>query len=104
MGHNSSTWKHNTTGFIGNLQSNPYSSLFGLSPNTTYYYRAVSTNQYGISKGAIVSFRTNTATVINTNTNTNTTTTKIVYRDVVTNTNTNTNINTGGISKPSLVF
>ena len=94
-----------TTGFIGNLQSNPfYSSLFGLSPNTIYYYRAVSTNQYGISKGTIVSFRTNTATVINTNTNTNTTTTKIVYRDVVTNTNTNTNIDTGGISKPSLVF
>lgn len=33
-------------------------SLFGLSPNATYYYRAVVRNQYGIDEGAIFSFTT----------------------------------------------
>ena len=94
------------TGYIGNGVSNPfYSSLFGLSPNTTYFYRAVVTNQYGTSRGDIVTFRTNPVnTVVNTETNTNVITrTNTVYRDVVVNTNTSTNL-VAGISKPSLVF
>jgi len=36
-----------------------YASLFGLSPNTTYYYRFVAQNQNGISRGSILNFRTN---------------------------------------------
>ena len=47
---------------IGSTGSNGfYSSLFSLSPNTTYYYRAVVTNQYGTSLGDIRSFRTGSA-------------------------------------------
>lgn len=87
------------SGFIGNSDSNPfYSSLFGLSPNTTYYYRAVVTNQYGTSRGDIMNFRTGNLTVVD---NTPQTITKIVYRDrvVVTNVNDNT-----GTAKPSAVF
>lgn len=85
---------------IGSTQSNPfYENLYGLASDTTYYYRAVVTNQYGTSRGDIANFRTLSQ---NTNTNTNTnTTTRIIYRDtkVVTNTN-----DTTGNSKPSLVF
>lgn len=44
---------------IGNMLSNPfYESLFNLESGTIYYYRAVITNQYGISRGEILSFRT----------------------------------------------
>jgi len=44
---------------IGSNGSNPYfASLFSLAPNTTYYFRAVVTNQYGTSYGDIRSFRT----------------------------------------------
>jgi len=45
---------------LGSLSSmNSYASLFGLSPNTTYYYRFVAQNQNGISRGSILNFRTN---------------------------------------------
>jgi hypothetical protein len=81
---------------IGNAQSNTFfESLFNLTSNTIYFYRAVVTNQYGTSRGDILSFKT--LNVVDTNTNTNTT----IYRNttVVTNTNTST-----GTSRPSLVF
>lgn len=91
----------NTTnnGFIGSSDSNPfYSSLFGLTPNTTYYYRAVVTNQYGTSRGEMLTFRTGNITVVS---NTPTTITNVVYRDriVVQNVSDGT-----GVAKPSLVF
>jgi hypothetical protein len=93
-------------GYIGSSASSPfYSSLFNLSPNTTYYYRAVVSNQYGTSRGDIQSFRTRTAGIVGgTNTtNTTTTNTRIIYREVipVTNVVTSTEV---GVSKPSLVF
>lgn len=90
----------NTTSnsYIGNTDSNPfYASLFGLTPNTTYYFRAVVNNQYGTSRGEIRNFRTGNITVVNTNT---TNTTNVVYRDRVVVTNTETVSTT----KPSLVF
>lgn len=52
----------NTTSRIalGSVSSNTfYSSQFNLSPNTTYYYRAVVQNQNGIHRGDILNFRTN---------------------------------------------
>lgn len=91
-------------GYIGSSASSPfYSSLFGLSPNTTYYYRAVVTNQYGTSRGDIQSFRTRTIGIVN-GTNTTTTNTKIIYREVIPVTNVVTTNTEVGISKPSLVF
>lgn len=36
-----------------------YQSMFGLTSNTTYYYRAVIQDSSGISRGQIVSFKTN---------------------------------------------
>jgi len=56
----------NTTSIksISNAQLNPfYESLFNLASGTTYYYQAVVTNQYGTSRGNIVSFRTSIPTV-----------------------------------------
>lgn len=97
----------NTTNsaFIGSGQSNPFSqSLINvLQTNTTYFYRAVVSNQYGISRGDIVTFRTNGFIP----TTPNTPNPSITYREttLVTNTSTNTNNNfTGGISRPSLIF
>jgi len=83
---------------IGNNQTNAYfESVFNLASNTTYYYRAVVTNEYGTSVGSIVSFRTgNPITYTNTATNTNT-----VYRNVTVVSNTNDNV---GNSRPSLVL
>jgi len=83
---------------IGSTQSNPfYESLFNLVSGRIYYYQAVVINQYGTSRGDIVSFRTTSPTVyIDTNTNTNT-----VYRNTTVVTNTN---NTAGTSRPSLVL
>ena len=44
---------------IGSVSSINFSeTLSGLSPNTTYYFRAVIQNQRGISKGNIISFKT----------------------------------------------
>ncbi len=40
------------------------SSLSGLSPNTTYYYRAYATNSVGSAYGNIMSFRTSTSPVV----------------------------------------
>lgn len=98
-GTNTSLGRTTNLGYIGSLTSSPfYSSLFGLTPNTTYYYRAVASNQYGTVRGDIVSFRTGNATTT-TVTNTNT----IIYRDRIVTTNTDINLNTG-ISKPSLVY
>ena len=78
---------------IGNAQSSPfYESLFNLASGVTYYYRAVVVNQYGTSRGSILSFRTISPTVVNTNTNN-------IYRNTTVVTNTNTTEN----SKPSLV-
>ncbi len=94
-------------GFIGSSLSSPfYANISGLAPNTTYYFRAVITNQYGVSRGDILSFRTLAAPTITTTTNTN-----VVYRDrvVVTNVVDKNTINTSNVlgatvSKPSLVF
>lgn len=45
---------------IGSAQAIAYSStLTGLTPNTTYFYRAVAENPNGTGRGEIVSFRTN---------------------------------------------
>ncbi len=115
-----------TENFIGTTSSNPfYANISGLVSGVTYYYRAVVTNQYGIARGDIASFRTNKVTIIdNSNSGNNDT---IIYRNTGTNTtnvirdtrNTNTvntnNINrtativtnvndVTGVSKPSLVF
>ncbi|MFA5936376.1 MAG: hypothetical protein WC822_00685 [Candidatus Paceibacterota bacterium] len=61
---------------IGNSQSNSfYQSMFNLDSGTTYYYRAVVTNQYGTSRGEIVSFSTNAKTVYIDN---------VVYKNIVT--------------------
>ena len=81
---------------IGSTSSNPfYESLFNLASNTIYYYRAVVVNQYGTSRGDIMSFRTgNPIVYTNTNTNTNT-----IYRNTTVVTN-----NTTGTSRPSLVL
>ncbi|MFA7286004.1 MAG: hypothetical protein WC011_04160, partial [Candidatus Paceibacterota bacterium] len=103
-GETQSLGRTTVNNFIGNSSSSPfYSSLFGLSPNTTYYFRAVVTNQYGTSRGDILSFRTGgTGVVSGVSTNTNTVT-RYVYREVipVTNVITTTDV---GVSKPSLVF
>ncbi len=49
---------------LGSMQSNPfYETLVNLAPDTTYYYRAVISNQYGISRGNIASFRINTPAI-----------------------------------------
>lgn len=49
---------------LGSISSNTfYQSQFGLTPNTTYYYRAVVQNTNGISRGAILNFRTNSTIV-----------------------------------------
>ncbi len=95
------------TGFIGNSPSSPfYSSLFGLTPNTTYYFRAVVNNEYGTSRGDIQTFRTLSGGTVSGVSTTNTVT-RYVYREVipVVNTISTTNITEGvGLSKASLVF
>ncbi len=49
---------------LGSVSSNTfYQSQFGLTPNTTYYYRAVVQNTNGITRGAILNFRTNSIVV-----------------------------------------
>jgi hypothetical protein len=96
----------NTTvpNFIGNGSSNPFfASVFGLEANTTYYYRAVVTNQNGgISRGDIVTFRT--GTVLGTGVVVRTPNPSLTYRETTLVTNTNTNTVTTGVSKASLVF
>ena len=42
----------------GNNSTNFSSSVFGLQPNTIYYYRAVASNSYGTTYGSILSFTT----------------------------------------------
>lgn len=54
-----STNRTNQGGFAGSFSE----SLEGLSPNTTYYYRAAIANQYGTFYGNIVSFKTSTPVV-----------------------------------------
>lgn len=93
-----------TSNVIGSATSNPFnSSIYTLAPNTTYYYRAVVSTQYGVARGDIQTFRTNNVVVVN-----NTNTTRVVNTDttrtVVTNTSVNTNVGGVGLSKPSLVF
>lgn len=76
---------------IGTTGSNPFSaSIFGMSANTTYYYRAVVTNQYGISRGDISTFRTSSGggSVLGSSTTVARNTTTVV----------------GGTARPSLVF
>lgn len=56
----------NTTSHIqlGQVQSNTfYATLTSLSPNTTYYFRAVAQNQNGIDQGDILNFRTDSGYV-----------------------------------------
>jgi len=80
---------------IGGGGSSPfYENLFTLTPGTIYYYRAVTTNQYGISRGDITSFRTLSPSIIIDNP-------PVVYRNttVVTNTGSDTRV-----SKTSSVF
>ncbi len=90
------------TKFIGSASSNPYfQSLFGLTANTTYYFRAVVTNQYGTSRGEIQTFRTGTFTTTTTTTTRNT---NIIYRDVIPVTNVVGTVAGVGVSKPSLVY
>jgi uncharacterized repeat protein (TIGR01451 family) len=40
------------------VQINGYETIYGLSPNTTYYFRIVAQNQYGTVQGQILSFTT----------------------------------------------
>ncbi len=53
-----STSGYQTVG-SANYSSNISAYLFGLSPNTIYYFRAVAQNAYGTSYGNILSFTTN---------------------------------------------
>ena len=47
---------------LGSVSSNSfYQSLFGLSPNTTYYFRAVVENSNGKAYGDILNFRMNSS-------------------------------------------
>ncbi|MCX7615921.1 MAG: fibronectin type III domain-containing protein, partial [Patescibacteria group bacterium] len=48
----------------GNTYLNYSAALTGLTPNTTYYFRAVAQNQYGTSYGNILSFRTGGSNVV----------------------------------------
>ncbi len=92
--------------FIGSAVSNPfYASLFTLQPNTTYYFRAVVTNQYGTARGEIRNFTTRGNTVI---VNNNPRTTAVtqgsqVDRNVVSVTNVG-QVEGVGTSKASLVY
>lgn len=53
------------TQFVGSAPTLAFfHSLFGLSPNTTYYYRAVVTDGINTARGNIVSFTTGTKTVV----------------------------------------
>ncbi|MFA5095500.1 MAG: thrombospondin type-1 domain-containing protein [Candidatus Paceibacterota bacterium] len=75
---------------IGNAQSNPFfENLSNLASGVTYYYRAVVTNQYGTSRGDIISFTTISPTI----------TTPVIYKNTTVVTNTS---NTNG-AKSSLV-
>ena len=88
-GSNTSLGNTTASTIVGTVGSNPYAfSLFGLSSNTTYFYRAVVTNQYGISRGDIVSFRTSGGSVAGASTTIIRNTTTVV----------------GGTARPSLVF
>jgi uncharacterized repeat protein (TIGR01451 family) len=42
----------------GNYSSNFNQTIYNLLPNTTYYFRAVARNQYGINYGQVLSFST----------------------------------------------
>lgn len=48
-----------------NAQGSMVESISGLSPSTTYYYRAVAVNCVGVQYGAIRSFTTTARTVVN---------------------------------------
>jgi uncharacterized repeat protein (TIGR01451 family) len=83
---------------IGNSGSNPYSAnIFGLASNTTYYFRAVVTNQFGNSYGDIASFRTSGSTGGGSVAGSSTT----IIRN---NSNTSSTTVVGGTARPSLVF
>ena len=89
---------------IGTISPTPFSeSLSNLAPNTVYYYRAVVSNQYGISRGDILSFRTGNLIVY-----TDTTTgSNVIYRNTTLVSNTSSTTNTGnnvGTSRSSLVY
>ncbi len=59
---------------LGGIQSNPFQeNLANLTPGTVYYFRAVLSNQYAVSKGNILSFRTSVPiTYVNANIKSNT--------------------------------
>ena len=59
LGNRTNTLSH------GNTASNFSETITGLANNTTYYYRAVAQNSYGVSYGNIVSFTTGTGAVNN---------------------------------------
>jgi hypothetical protein len=45
----------------GNYNQSVFANLNNLAANTTYYFRAVAQNQYGTTRGATLSFTTNTS-------------------------------------------
>ena len=89
--------------YIGNSSSNSFSAslINSLKSDTTYYYRAVTTNQYGTSRGVIKSFRTRTFIPTPEEP-----TPSISYGEttLVTNTVTTDSNTEGSISNPSLIF
>ncbi len=57
-----------TTMSIGTASSNPFfADVYNLASGTTYYYRAVVTNQYGSSYGDTLNFTTLSPTYVNSN-------------------------------------
>ena len=80
-GGNTSAWfEWGTTYSFGNTTNSTYygtgstsfnSSVYNLSPNTTYYYRAVAQSSYGTVYGSTISFTTSGQTYYNYSYNTN---------------------------------
>ncbi len=71
---------------LGNYSSvSFYTTLTNLSANTTYFYRAVAVNAYGVHKGNIESFKTKSATVVSTGTTTHTSSSGVTPNKTKTN-------------------
>ncbi len=91
---------------LGSVGTNFYTTIFGLSPNTTYYFRAVATNALGTFYGDIESFVTPPATVITPPTVVNTTTivsgtgsgSNLIQLEIVPNNSNVVGITTAGVT------